>query len=156
MSGAQSPTPQSTSCRIGGCSFGGSSGVATYSPLPDGTACVSADPCYPDGQCNDGQCIGEQYAGTDCPKSRFITFDPNAITGSTTAAYRVRLVSLHHPDPPYTGDIATDFSTHEGEVRWVGPPGTYVESSANSTPVMLHSCYASRITKIGSALSRCT
>jgi hypothetical protein len=133
MSGAQSPIPQSTSCRIGGCNLGGSSGSPTYSNLPDATPCESADPCYFDGQCSSGQCMSDQYAGSDCPKSRFISFDIS--TGSTPSAYRLRLVSLHHPDPPYTADQVADFSAFEGEYRWVGAPETYIESNANPTPV---------------------
>jgi hypothetical protein len=43
------------------------------------------------------------------------------------------MTSLHHPIPPYTGGRAADFSAFEGQVRWVGPPDSYVESSANPT-----------------------
>jgi hypothetical protein len=131
-SGAQSPIPQSTSCRTGGCSLGGNSGVSTFTNLPDGTACESDDPCYAGGQCSAGQCVGDQYAGSDCPKSRFISFD---VSSGPVRAYRVRLVSLHHPDPPYARGEAADFSAYEGEVRWAGPPASYVESSADATAV---------------------
>ena len=41
------------------------------------------------------------------------------------------LSSLHHPDPPYTGGTAADFSLFEGQVRWVGPPSQFVESTSN-------------------------
>ncbi len=55
-----------------------------------------------------------------------------AARASGRQAIRVRLTSLHHPDPPYAvaypGD---DFSTFEGQVRWVGSPAEYPE---NQTP----------------------
>ncbi len=46
-------------------------------------------------------------------------------------AVRVSLDSLHHPDPPYSGGQAADFSAFEGQQRWLGPPVQYVESAAN-------------------------
>jgi hypothetical protein len=105
-------------------------------PLADGTPCESADPCYLDGQCGDGQCDSEENAGSSCPKSRFISFDTgDGITDSR--AFRVRLVSLHHPDPPYTGGVAADFTAFEGEYRWVGTPGTYTESQFDPTIIMM-------------------
>jgi hypothetical protein len=130
--GTRTAKPQSTGCREGVCSLGGSSGVPTFASRPDGTPC-SDDPCYEEGQCSAGQCVAQQYAGPDCPKPRFISFD--IATGGTPAAYRVRMVSLHHPDPPYAIGAVSDFSAFEGQYRWVGPPDTYVESSANQTPV---------------------
>lgn len=51
-------------------------------------------------------------------------------------ALRVTLTSLHHPNPPYTAGIAADFSSFEGQVRWVGPPTSYVESTTNPTTFM--------------------
>lgn len=132
VSGVQAPIPQSTSCRTGTCTLGGSSGSPTYTNLPDGASCTAVDPCYSDGLCSSGQCFGEHYEGSDCPKPRFISFD---VSTGPAHAYRVRLVSLHHPDPPYTGGTVTDFSAYEGEVRWVGPHTTYAESSADPSPV---------------------
>lgn len=130
MTGIQGLIPQSSPCKVGGCTLGGSSGTPTLTAKPDGTSCVSNDPCYGDGQCAAGICESEQYAGPECPKARFISYATN--TGSTMSAYRVRLVSLHHPNPPYTGAPTVDFSAHEGEVRWVGAPAIYSESSSNS------------------------
>ncbi len=69
----------------------------------------------------------------DPDKSRFITipgFD------SEVRAIRVRLASLHHPDPPYSVGVATDLSAFEGEVRWVGPPAQFIESDSTQTPFM--------------------
>lgn len=136
--GVQAPIPQSTACRIGGCSLGGSSGVSSLTLLSDGTACVHEDPCILEGECMSGACIGEQYAGSDCPKPRFISFE--ADPAGTPLAYRVRLVSLHHPDPPYSGGVVADFTEFEGEVRWVGPPTSYVEST--SIPIPLRAAFA--------------
>lgn len=133
MSGVQALIPPSTPCRIGGCSEGGSSGSPTYTNVPDGTACISQDQCDLPGECAAGICDAEEYAGSNCPKARFISFDID--TGATPSAYRVRLVSLHHPVPPYFGGLASDFSAYEGEYRWVGDATTYVESTTNSTPV---------------------
>ncbi len=65
-------------------------------------------------------------------KSRFISFVPG--NAGKQSALRVRLTSLHHPDPPYAGGVATDFSSYEGEYRWVGPPAQFAESSSNPEP----------------------
>ncbi len=63
--------------------------------------------------------------------------DASAASGAGgLAALRVTLTSLHHPNPPYTGGSAADFSAFEGQVRWVGPPSSYVESSSNPTSFM--------------------
>ena len=51
-------------------------------------------------------------------------------------ALRVTLTSLHHPNPPYAGGPAADFSGFEGQVRWVGPPSSYVESTSDPTSFM--------------------
>ncbi len=68
-------------------------------------------------------------------KCRFISaIIPPAITASgQQTALRVVLTSLHHVNPPYTGGSAADFTAFEGDVRWVGPPTQYAESSANPT-----------------------
>jgi hypothetical protein len=131
MTGVQAPIPPSTPCRTGGCSLGGNSGTPTLTELADGTACTPEDRCYLPGQCSGGACDAEAYAGSDCLKSRFISYEP--FTGSTSSAYRVRLVSLHHPDPPYRAGDAADFSAFEGQYRWVGGPTAYTESSTNMT-----------------------
>jgi hypothetical protein len=61
----------------------------------------------------------------------------SAATGPVSlTALRVTLTSLHHPDPPYTGGLAADFAAFEGQFRWVGPPASYIESTANPTPFM--------------------
>ncbi|MEK7710647.1 MAG: S8 family serine peptidase [Planctomycetota bacterium] len=65
-------------------------------------------------------------------KNRAISFAP-ANAGRQTAI-RVTLASLHHPNPPYTGGAAADFSAFEGQIRWVGPPVEYMESQSSLTP----------------------
>jgi len=67
----------------------------------------------------------------DLDKCRFITVPP---APAGLRAVRVRLTSLHHPNPSYSGGAATDFSSFEGQVRWLGPPVQYVESSSLPTP----------------------
>jgi hypothetical protein len=70
-------------------------------------------------------------------KSRAVSFGtPAAATATASAsptALRVTLTSLHHPSPPYTGGLAADFSAFEEQIRWVGPPSTYVESTGDPT-----------------------
>jgi len=70
---------------------------------------------------------------SDFDKVRFITLPPPE---PGLRAIRVRLVSLHHPVPGYTGDAVKDFSSFENQVRWVGPPTQFVESVASQTPFM--------------------
>jgi len=132
--GAVAAIPQSTPCMIAGCSLGGGRGVPTMTQLAEGTSCDLGDPCLPNATCNaNGACVAQQDPGPNCAKSRFITFAPSS--GTAPTAYRVRLVSLHHPDPPYTGAAVSDFSAFEGQYRWVGAPQQYIESAAN--PVRL-------------------
>ncbi len=69
---------------------------------------------------------------TPFSKSRAISFQPG--NAGQMTALRVRMVSLHHPDPPYTGGAAADFTAFEGQFRWVGPPSEYVESLGSPTP----------------------
>ena len=64
-------------------------------------------------------------------KNRFISLIPGN-PGKQTAL-RVKLTSLHHPAPPYTGGNTTNFSAYEGQYRWVQAPQTFVESNANPT-----------------------
>ena len=69
-------------------------------------------------------------------KCRFISFSiPIAATAAAgETALRVKLVSLHHVDPPYTGGASVPFTAFEGQVRWVGPPTRYVESESSGVP----------------------
>lgn len=73
---------------------------------------------------------------TDISKTRFITFSVPAksTAAGSLSAVRVRLVSLHHVVPPYTGGASIPFSSFEDQVRWVGPPTIYEEASSNSIP----------------------
>ena len=63
-------------------------------------------------------------------KSRFISF---SIPTSEVVAIRVKLVSLHHVNPPYSAGPFVPFTTFEGQDRWVGPPTQYVESVSSGT-----------------------
>lgn len=63
------------------------------------------------------------------PTNRYLSFLPAALTAdsaASTQAIRVRLASLHHPDPPTPGSL--DFSAFEGEYRWVGTPEVRAEA----------------------------
>ena len=93
-----------------------------WSPAP---SAVAPDPVTPDP------------SGID--KTRFISFVMPA-TSTAETAVRVRLNSLHHVFPPYSGGPSVPFTSFEGQVRWVGPPTQYVESGASGIPF-----YASRL-----------
>jgi hypothetical protein len=58
-------------------------------------------------------------------------FHPCANPTPVVGAIRVRLTSLHHVHPPYTGGPSIPFTSFEGQVRWVGPPQMYDEPSSN-------------------------
>jgi hypothetical protein len=65
-------------------------------------------------------------------KNRFISLEPGSTSQPT--AIRVTLSSLHHPDPPNNpGSPPPDFSAFEGQVRWIGPPIAYVETTDPAT-----------------------
>jgi hypothetical protein len=92
---------------------GGASADCNANLIPDECERLAADP-----------------SGFD--KCRFISFVPPAAeTGEY--AIRVDLTSLHHPDPPYVGGEAADFSACEGEghSRWVGQPTHFFEAGSN-------------------------
>lgn len=78
--------------------------------------------------------ILEAAAAEDVPfaKSRAISFQPQNVGRNT--ALRIRLVSLHHPDPPYSTSAALDYSALEGQYRWVGPSLQFVESTSSQVP----------------------
>jgi len=64
-------------------------------------------------------------APSEPDKTRFISF---SVSITREVAIRVKLTSLHHVEPPYTGGASVPFTALEGQVRWVGPPMQYVES----------------------------
>jgi hypothetical protein len=72
-----------------------------------------------------------QVDPSDIDKTRFISLVPG--NGSLQIAIRVRLLSLHHVDPPYSAGPSVPFTALEGQERWVGPPSQYNESSASAT-----------------------
>ncbi len=70
-------------------------------------------------------------------KPRFISFQiPPSQGGTAETALRVNLTSLHHVNPPYAAGATTPFTVFEGQVRWVGPPTQFVESTSSGTPFM--------------------
>jgi glucose/arabinose dehydrogenase len=76
---------------------------------------------------------------TGINKSRSVSLAipaPAVAAGGELTATRVTLTSLHHPDPPYAGGAAADFSAYEGQHRWVGPPTSFIESTSVPTPFM--------------------
>lgn len=62
-------------------------------------------------------------------KCRFISF---SVPYVGSAAIKVRLNLLHHPNPPYEGVTGTSFAALEGQDRWVGPPVQYFESASSA------------------------
>ncbi len=74
--------------------------------------------------------------GTNVQKTRFISvLAPPASFATAGAnaetALRIRLISLHHVSPPYTGGTTVAYTPFEGQNVWAGPPQVYVESSAS-------------------------
>lgn len=101
----------------------------------------------PNADCNAGPYCGSVYlfhaqippwfvpdpSGVD--KARFISFAlPCTNRDTNNTALRITLESLHHVIPPYNGGSTVPFSSFEGQVRWVGPPIQYFESSSNPIP----------------------
>ncbi|MCH7595912.1 MAG: hypothetical protein IID35_05060 [Planctomycetes bacterium] len=63
--------------------------------------------------------------------NRYISFSVPAggPTWDARTAIRVTFRSLHHPDPDNIAEYpARDFSSFEGQVRWVGPPRSFDEN----------------------------
>ncbi len=71
--------------------------------------------------------------GFPLSECRFISF---TVDGLPVAAIQVKLVSLHHVAPPYSGGPSVPFTSFEGQVRWVGPPQQYIESTSVPVPFM--------------------
>lgn len=88
---------------------------------------LSAVPCFTAAPLAEAAAEAEPYI-----KSRAISFQP-ANPGQSTAL-RVRLASLHHPQPAYTGGPGISYTALEGKFRWVGPPSEFMESTSNQTP----------------------
>ena len=64
-------------------------------------------------------------------KSRYISFVPG--NSGVQTAIRVKLTSLHHVSPPYRMGSSVPFTAFEGQVRWVGPPGDFLETEVPPT-----------------------
>ncbi len=69
-------------------------------------------------------------------KTRFVSVvvpaTPSTTAAGASTALRVTLTNLHEVNPPYSGGSAADFSSFEGQFRWVGPPTQYQESASSS------------------------
>ncbi len=76
-----------------------------------------------------GEISGVIVRAPEIDKCRHISFVPGNPGANT--AIRVRLSSLHHVNPPYTGGPSIPFTSFEGQVRWVAPPVQYIESTAS-------------------------
>ncbi len=70
---------------------------------------------------------------TGIAKVRFISM---SIPGGGQAAVRVTFTSMHHVSPPYSSGPTIPFTAFEGQVRWVGPPVQYRESTSDATTFM--------------------
>jgi hypothetical protein len=134
-------TPQGNQVDDDGCPAFGACRSSTSSSCLNGVTsqfCISANGIYlGDGTTCENPCISCAGRGNleavpqEPSKSRFISF--GFPVASCSSALRVQLVSLHHVSPPYSGGASMPFTSFEGQVRWVGPPGQYVESTANPT-----------------------
>jgi len=67
-------------------------------------------------------------------KTRFISFSAPGGHLPPETALRVKLTSLHHVDPPYTGGASVPFTAFESQAQYVGPPISYVESASSGIP----------------------
>ena len=67
---------------------------------------------------------------TNIVRTRFISLTVAPPVGQT--AIRIKLVSLHHVVPPYTGGTSVPFTLFEGQSLYASPPTQYVESASSS------------------------
>lgn len=121
--------------RIG--SFPGNRGTATFDvicpaggPVPDDVVVQSNANCT--GLGTPSACCTAAGAGS-CDKVRFLSFTPPSNSQGETAL-RIRLMSLHHVNPPYTGQPTVVYTAFEGQAVYVGPPNNFVQSAASGTP----------------------
>jgi hypothetical protein len=122
--------------------------MATNSPFKcEGGGCLPKKVCEPKTKVNPD---GTLRVCCDCRpkppipdittgnKSRFITFSLDgtamAVAAPGDTALRVRMSSMHHVEPPYTGVPLGPFTLFEGQTQYVGPPATYIESESSLTP----------------------
>jgi len=103
-------------------------GVGDACDIASGNSQDLDDNGYPDECC---LTVASPVADPDAvAKNRYITLVPGNPGCST--ALRVTLTSLHHLDPP-TSPLSPppDFFSSQGQVRWVGPPSDFPESSSD-------------------------
>jgi len=103
--------------------------------IDQGGTCSGIPPVAP--ACAENPCSGNSLSSpgvepTPLPKNRSISFAPGNAGRQT--AIRVKLISLHHPDPPYSGGPSVPFTLFEGQSLYVGPPAQYVESASSGIP----------------------
>jgi hypothetical protein len=118
--------------RVG--SFPGSRGTAILDIACDGDPGLTPPAVDPQSNATcvalgvPSSCCSGPGAGT-CNKTRFISFDiPANANLAVETALRVKLSSLHHVSPPYTGGPSPAFTVFEGMAVYVGPPITYISS----------------------------
>lgn len=75
-----------------------------------------------------GEISGVIVRAPEVSKARHISFVPG--NPGINSAIRVTLTSLHHVAPPYSGGPSVPFTQFEGEVRWVGSPTQFTESTS--------------------------
>jgi len=115
--------------------------VGTWNLVPQEVEAIAGAEFYANihtAKFPDGVVSGILYS---VPKSRYISFFPRKLTESSTAAtqaIRVKLVSLHHPDPPTAG--SPDFTASEGGFRWVGAPASSSDAPAANIDVASLQC----------------
>lgn len=128
------------SCDISACTGAAACGDCNANGVPDScdiSSGVSMDVDPADGipdECAVEPPPAAVQDPTGLSKCRFVSFSVPAPASQGETALRVRLVSLHHVEPPYAGGASIPFTSFEGQVRWVGPPAQYMESSSNAVP----------------------
>lgn len=117
---------------IGSCNENPACTDCNENGIPDG---CDIDGGEPDGDANGipdvCECLPTDapLAVLPHPENRYLTIEPQNAGGLT--ALRVTLDELLVPDPFVAG--SPDFSSFDGQVRWVGPPAEYPEG-ATPTP----------------------
>jgi len=113
---------------------------ADCQPNDVGDICDVADAVSRD--CN-GNFVPDECEGVPSPQvpsvepgglanNRYLAFVPG--NPGVSSAIRVKLSSLHHPDPPNLPQSPPpDFSGFEGQVRWVGPASECPDSTTLGT-----------------------
>lgn len=120
-------------CDITDCMGNPDCGDCNDNAVPDGcdVSNQTSRDCNGDGVPDECAPVSAPTITTDFEKCRTISIIPG--NGGRQMGLRVKLVSLHHVIPPYTGGPSVPFTSFEGQFRWVGAPRPYIESSGNPT-----------------------